>query len=66
MLPTEWKRQLKKDIMVKRLRRGVGNNDASGHLITEHAWDAIGIGLFFAGININNKELFGSQREGKK
>jgi hypothetical protein len=66
VLPTEWKKQLKKEIMERRLRRAIGDADGTGKAITEHAWDAVGIGLYFAGIKINDKELFSSQLDGLK
>ena len=47
--PNVWKGQLSKKICIKRIRRILGDDTINELNPTEHAWDAIGIGLYYYG-----------------
>lgn len=42
-----WKGQLPKDVVNKRVERFYGSNNCKG--FKTHAWDAVGIGLYYKG-----------------
>lgn len=60
--PREWKGQLPKRVVQQRLESAIGDSDGRGEFITEHAWDAVGIGLHFAGHRIDDARKFGKQK----
>jgi hypothetical protein len=47
--PSEWKGQLPKSVVERRLRVTLGNSVCRDLGIESHAWDAIGIGLWARG-----------------
>lgn len=47
--PSEWKGQLSKAIVERRLREKIGNKACDRLGIESHAWDAVGIGLWALG-----------------
>jgi hypothetical protein len=47
--PTKWKGQLPKEVVVKRLRKRLGTAVLNRVKPSSHAWDAIGIGLYYLG-----------------
>lgn len=60
--PREWKGQLSKQIVQARLESAIGDSDKRGRFITQHAWDAVGIGLHFAGHRIDDVRKFGGKK----
>lgn len=46
---TEWKGQLPKDIVTNRIKNVLGNNVCENLRISQHGWDAVGIGLYTKG-----------------
>jgi hypothetical protein len=53
---SEWKGQLPKGAVERRVRRAVGGQSRDGTRFSSHAWDAVGIGLVARGWDINNAE----------
>ena len=51
---SKWKGTLPKEVVEKRLRRAIGDRAADGFEIESHAWDAVGIGLYWFGHGIND------------
>lgn len=49
---SEWKGQLPKDVVERRLRAAIGGEARSGVDIESHAWDAVGIGLHWLGHSV--------------
>ena len=47
--PMEWKGQLPKDVVQRRIERTLGLKKCKDLNIKTHAWDAVGIGLFALG-----------------
>lgn len=47
--PQEWKGQLPKDVVQRRIERILGRSKCRAVGIRSHAWDAVGIGLFALG-----------------
>ncbi len=56
----QWKGQLDKDIVKKRLIRLIGSCDAKGNEILDHAWDACGVALVHLGVKMDDVELLGA------
>lgn len=48
--PGTWKGQLPKDVVIGRVQRIVGEKECLALGIQTHAWDAVGIGLWAAGL----------------
>ena len=59
---TDWKGQLPKEIVEKRLKRAIGTKDRCNKEITDHAWDAVGVGLVFAGYKLNDPTVYGKNK----
>lgn len=55
--PQQWKGQLSKRITEQRMRRVIDPIDAQNKQIKSHAWDAVGLALFAAGISINDPSM---------
>lgn len=48
--PSEWKGQLPKAVTIRRVRKCVGKENCMRLDIKTHAWDAVGIGLWYQGL----------------
>ncbi len=59
---SEWKGQLPKEIVNKRITRAIGSKDRSGNAFETHAWDAVGIGLVGKGFALDDPKHFGRQK----
>lgn len=59
-----WKGNLPKDLVTKRLKRAVGAEDSEGTPIASHAWDAVGIGLWYLGFHIDDARWYGKGAKG--
>jgi hypothetical protein len=49
VLPRDWKGQLPKDVVERRLRRDLGEDVCQKLAVKTHGWDALGIGLHVLG-----------------
>lgn len=54
---SEWKGQLPKRVVAKRIARAIGAEAEDGTIIETHAWDAVGIGLWAQGHGINGRSF---------
>lgn len=59
---SEWKGQLPKEVVNKRITRAIGSKDRSGNAFETHAWDAVGVGLVGKGFALDDPKHFGRQR----
>lgn len=59
---SEWKGQLPKEVVNKRITRAIGGKDRSGNRFSTHAWDAVGIGLIGKGFALDDPKHFGRTR----
>ena len=50
----DWKGQLPKEIVNKRIVRAIGRTAEDGTKFGSHAWDAVGIGLWWLGFKFTN------------
>jgi hypothetical protein len=48
--PSEWKGQLPKSVTIRRVQKCVGRDNCERLGIKTHAWDAVGIGLWYQGL----------------
>lgn len=58
----EWKGQLPKRVVAKRIARAVGTEDGRGVAFDSHAWDAVGVGLWFLGHRLDDAKKFGGAK----
>lgn len=49
ILVRDWKGQLSKEIIIRRIKRKLGESFCKSLSITSHCWDAVGIGLYAKG-----------------
>lgn len=49
----EWKGQMPKRVVARRIAAMIGCEDQGGRQFTEHAWDAVGIGLHHLGFGMS-------------
>lgn len=54
--PGEWKGQLPKDVVQRRITKHLGEETCRALNIRTHAWDAVGIGLWTSGWRIHGGE----------
>lgn len=59
---SEWKGQLPKEVVNKRITRAIGSKDRSGNAFETHAWDAVGVGLVGKGFALDDFKHFGRKR----
>ncbi len=59
---SEWKGTLPKEIVAKRIAAAIGAEDDQGNVIRSHAWDAVGIGLWYLGHRLNDGKKFGGKK----
>lgn len=60
LLPvSEWKGQLPKAVVNKRIARAIGTEDKCGESFDSHAWDAVGVGLVGKGYRLDDPAHFG-------
>jgi hypothetical protein len=59
---SEWKGTLPKEIVAKRIASAIGAEDEQGNVIRSHAWDAVGIGLWYLGHRLNDGKKFGGRK----
>lgn len=56
-----WKGQLPKQVVSKRIERAIGRHDCAGNEFVGDAWDAVGIGLWALGFEIDDERYFANQ-----
>lgn len=56
---SEWKRQLDKLNVATRINRAVGFGSVYGGQFQQHAFDAVGVGLYSKGFDIDDEKVFG-------
>jgi len=59
---SEWKGNMKKELVARRIAAAIGAEDGRGNPIESHAWDAVGIGLWALGHRLDDSKKFGRNR----